>query len=273
MDNNDSSLPPEENSVDSTPAFEELNHTDKMTGVFTEPAATFETTSWFPPRTKDWLIPLLIFFFIVSLTRIVTMMDPEVAFAAKQEQIDRIEKMVESGTLNREQGDEAIERIDEQTEFMSGPVGYIITIVTTLIFGSIFFFIIVGIYYLFIKFLLKGDGSYSTALVSNGLTLYISMVQIIIAAILTMAFGKLFNDTSAAALMDADRSTITGFILAKIDPISIWAYTVLSIAYAKMFKSESTGKYFVLVFALWILGGLLFFFIAKAVPFLSFLAG
>ncbi len=34
--------------------------------------------------------------------------------------------------------------------------------------------------------------------------------------------------------------TLTGWFLAKIDPISIWAYIVLSIGLAKMFKSEST---------------------------------
>jgi len=251
---------------------EELSHSDKMIGIFTEPTKTFEHTAKFPPRNKDWVIPLVIFFFIVAVIRMVSMMDEEVYFEAKQKQIDSIEKMVESGTLTRDDGDAAIERIDEQMEFMQGPVGWVITIATTLIFGFIVFFIIVGIYFLLVKLLLKGEGSYASALVANGLTAYISIVQYIIVGILTMAFGALINDTSLAALLGSDRGTIAGFLIAKIDPLSLWAYIVLSIGLAKMFKSESTGKYFVLVFSLWIIGGLLLFLVAQAVPFLSFLA-
>ncbi len=200
------------------------------------------------------------------------MMNEEVFFEAKQKQIDSIEKMVESGTLTREQGDQAIDSIDQQMEFMQGPVGWVITIATTLIFWFIVFFIIAGIYFLFVKFLLEGEGGYASALIANGLTAYISIVQYIIVGILTMAFGALISDTSLAALLGADRGTIAGFLLAKIDPLSLWAYIVLSIGLAKMFKSESTGKYYVLVFSLWIVGGLLLFLVAQAVPFLSFLA-
>ena len=251
---------------------EELSHSDKMIGIFTEPAKTFEHTAKFPPRNKDWVIPLVIFFFIVSVIRMVSMMNEEVYFEAKQKQIDAIEKMVESETLTREDGDAAIDSIDEQMEFMQGPVGWVITIATTLIFGFIVFFIIVGIYFLFVKLLLKGEGGYASALVANGLTAYISIVQYIIVGILSMAFSSLINDTSLAALLGTDRGTIAGFFLAKIDPLSLWAYIILSIGLSKMFKSESTGKYYVLVFSLWILGGLLLFLVAQAVPFLSFLA-
>ena len=258
--------------LEQTEQGEELSHSDKMIGIFTEPTKTFEHAAKFPPRNKDWVIPLVIFFFIVSVIRMVSMMNEEVFFEAKQKQIDSIEKMVEGGTLTRDDGDAAIERIDEQMEFMQGPVGWVITIASTLIFGFIIFFIIVGIYFMFVKLLLKGEGGYASALVANGLTAYISIVQYIVVCILTMAFGALINDTSLAALLGSDRGTITGFLLAKIDPLSIWAYIILSIGLSKMFKSESTGKYYALVFALWIGGGLLLFLVAQAVPFLSFLA-
>ena len=257
--------------LEQTEQGEELSHSDKMIGIFTEPTKTFEHTAKFPPRNKDWVIPLVIFFFIVSVIRMVSMMNEEVYFEAKQKQIDSIEKMVESGTLTRDDGDAAIERIDEQMEFMQGPVGWVITIASTLIFGFIIFFVIAAWWWIWTK-VLKGEGSYSSALVASGLTAYISIVQYIIVGILTMAFGALINDTSLAALLGTDRTTIEGFFFAKIDPLSIWAYIVLSIGLAKMFKSQSTGKYYMLVFGSWVVVGLLFFLLAKAVPFLSFLA-
>jgi len=158
-------------------------------------------------------------------------------------------------------------------EFMRGPIGWIISIITTVIFGSIFFFIIVGIYFLCAKLILKGEGTYSGTLVASALPMYISAIQFIITGLLTFAMGKIVVDTSAAAFLNTDRSTILGFVLAKFDPISIWAYIVLAIGLAKMFKSKDTTKYIILVFALWILGGLLFFFLGQAFPFLRGFTG
>jgi len=148
MDPNETITPTEETTND----VGELSHSDKMIGVFTEPAKTFYTTSKFPPRNKDWVIPVLIFFIVVALIRIIAMTNKEVYFEAKKQGIERIEQMVESGTMTREQGDEAINAIDQQMEFMQGPIGWVITIATTIIFGFIIFFIIVGLYYLLIKF-------------------------------------------------------------------------------------------------------------------------
>jgi hypothetical protein len=265
MDSNETITPIDETAGENS----ELSHSDKMIGVFTEPTKTFFLTSKFPPRTKDWVIPLLILFFIAAIIRIIAMTNEEVYFEAKKQGIESIEKMVESGTMTREQGDEAINNIDPQMEFMNGPVGWVITIATTLIFGFIVIIIIVGLYYLLIKFLLKGEGTFSSALVATGLVSYISVLQIIIAGILTMLLGKMIMDTSLASLMGSDKMTLTGWFLAKIDPISIWAYIVLSIGLAKMFKSESNGKYYALVFGVWLIGMFILFQLAQAVPFLQ----
>jgi hypothetical protein len=265
MDSNETITPIEE----TTDSAGELSHSDKMIGVFTEPSKTFFLTSKFSPRTKDWVIPVLILFFVAALIRIIAMTNEEVYFDAKKQGIERIEGMVESGTMTQEQGDEAINAIDQQMEFMNGPVGWVITIATSLIFGFIVFIIIVGIYFLFIKFLLKGEGTFSSALVANGLTIYISILQMIVAGILTMLFGKMIMDTSLASLMGTDKMTLAGWVFAKMDPFSIWAYVVLSIGFAKMFKSESTGKYYALVFGVWLIGTFILFQLAQAVPFLQ----
>ena len=265
MDSNETITPTEETNGGTG----ELSHSDKMIGVFTEPSNMFSITSKFPPRTKDWVIPVMLLFFIVALMRIIAMTNEEVYFDAKKQGIERIEKMVENGTLTREQGDEAINSIDQQMAFMNGPVGWVITIATTLIFGIIVFVIIVGIYFLFIKFLLKGEGTFSSALVANGLTAYIGILQMIIAGILTMLLGKMIMDTSLASFLGSDKMTLTGWLFARIDPISIWSYIVLSIGLAKMYKSESTGKYYVLVFGVWLIGMFILFQLSQAVPFLQ----
>jgi len=265
MDSNETITPSEETNGGTG----ELNHSDKMIGVFTEPTKTFSITSKFPPRTMDWVIPVLLLFIVAALIRVIAMTNEEVYFEAKKQGIERIEKMVENGTLSREQGDDAINNVDQQMEFMNGPVGWVITIVTSLLFGFIFFILIVGIYFLFIKFILKGEGTFSSALVANGLTAYIGVLQMIIAGILTMILGKMIMDTSVASLMGSDKMTLTGWLLARIDPVTIWSYIVLSIGFAKMFKSESTGKYYGLVFGVWLIGMFILFQLAQAIPFLQ----
>lgn len=255
---------------------EELSHSDKMTGIFTEPSSTFEKIAKFPVKTVDWLLPVLILLVVAAITQILVMSNEEIYYQARQKQIQQIEKtfdqLVENGQMTREQADQQLERARERMEMGRGPLGWILQTVGIFFVGFIFFFLVALIYFLFAKFAFKGDGGYTSVLVASGLTSYIVIIQIVLAAILSMAFGRLLNGVSIAALGDIDKSTFVGFILGKIDPFSIWAYSIVSIGLAKMFRSGSTTKYFILVFGVWILGSLLLWIIGKVVPFLGFLS-
>ncbi len=252
---------------------EELSHSDKMIGVFTEPSNTFELIAKFPVRTIDWVLPVVIVFILIGLMRSLAMLNEEVALQTRQTQIEMFDKMVSEGKMTQEQADQAIEGIEKQMEFMRGPVGWVINVVSTLIFGFIFFFIIAGIYFLFIKFLFKGEGNYQHVLVASGLTSYITMIQVLIGGILTFLLGKIIMDTSVANFIELEKGSLVKFFVSKIDPISIWAYSVLAIGLAKLNRAQSSTPYFILVFALWILGGLLFFILGKVFPFLGGFGG
>ncbi len=253
---------------------QELSHSDKMIGIITAPTETFEKIAKFPPKTMDWFLPVLILCVVVALTQILVMTNPEIAYQAKKKQLEAIQKgfddAVAKGQMTEAQAEERMDQI-EQRMASGGGIQYVFQTVGIFIFVFVFFFILCGIYFLLSKFALKGDGVYASALVADGLVSYIVIIQVIIAAIFAFAFGKLFRDVSVASLLDMDKSTIAGWLLAKLDPFSIWIYFVLSIGLAKMFKSPSTSKYFIMVFGLWIVGGLLIWLLAKAVPFLSFL--
>jgi hypothetical protein len=253
---------------------QELSHTDKMIGIITAPKETFEKIAKFPPKTMDWFLPVLILCIVVALTQILVMTNPEIAFQAKQKQMEAIQKgfddAVAKGRMTQAQADEQISQIEERMA-SSGGITYVFQTVGIFIFVFVFFFILCGIYFLLSKFALKGDGVYASVLVADGLVSYIGIIHVILAAIFAFVFGRLMRDVSLASLMDIDKSSIMGWLAAKVDPLTIWAYVVLSIGLAKMFKSQSLGKYFAMVFGLWIVGGLLLWFVAKAVPFLSFL--
>lgn len=253
---------------------QELSHSDKMIGIITAPSETFEKIAKFQPKTIDWFLPVLILCLVVALTQILVMTNPEIAYQAKQKQKEVIQKnfdeAVASGRMTQQQADEQMERI-ESGMAAGGAMTYVFQTVGIFLFVFIFFFILCGIYFLLSKFALKGDGVYASALVADGLVSYIGIIHVILAAIFAFAFGRLLRDVSLASLLDMDKSTIAGWLMAKIDPLTIWANAVLSIGLAKMFKSDSVVKYFIMVFGLWIVGGLLLWFLAKAVPFLGFL--
>jgi hypothetical protein len=251
----------------------ELSHSDKMIGVFTEPANTFSQISNFSVKTVDWLLPFLILMILVGVIRSLAMLNEDVMYQMKKQQTEMFEKMVKEGKMTQEQADKAIEDSAKSFEFMRGPIGWIINIISSVIFGFIFFFLIAGIYFLIIKFILKGEGTYQHVLVASGLTAYISMIQVIIGGILTFLLGKIIMDTSLANFIELEKGSLVRFFVSKIDPLSIWAYSVLAIGLARLNKSENSQPYFILVFGLWILGGLLFFYLGKVFPFLGGLGG
>ena len=264
MDSNDTQTSAEETSAQNGNG--ELSHSDKMIGIFTEPAKTFENVSRYPLKSMDWFLPILILMLVAGLMQRISMMNEEVYFEVMKKQTEAIQKQVEAGNLTQEQADQQIEATET---FMQGPIGWVTTIAGALIVGFIIFFFISLIYWACVKLFLKGEGGYTNALVAGGLTAYITILQMLITGILTFLFGTLVKDTSLAALLETERTTYAGWALAKIDPINIWSYIVLSIGLTKLFKSQNTGKYYVLVFSLWIVGGFLLFQLAKSVPFLE----
>lgn len=245
---------------------QELNHSDKMIGIITAPSETFEKIAKFPPKTMDWFLPVLILCVVISLTQILVMTNPEIAYQTKQKQQEQLDKAVLEGQITQEQADQRMNQLNNM-----GAIVHVFSSVGIFLFVFIFFFILCGIYFLLSKFALKGDGAYASALVADGLVSYIGIIHVILAAIFAFAFGRLLRDVSLASLLDMDKSSIVGWLMAKIDPLTIWANAVLSIGLAKMFKSSSVVKYFIMVFGLWIIGGLLLWFLSKAVPFLGFL--
>jgi hypothetical protein len=248
----------------------ELNHTDKLVGVFSEPGNTFTKMSKTGAKTSDWLIPILILFAVAILASIVTITNPTLSSKMKQDNEKRIQELVDKGTITQEQADQQIEMSER---FMGGTFMIITSAISILIMGFIFFFILSALWLLAIKLILKGEGTFKDVLSAYGLPQYILVIQAIVMLILSLVLGTSFRSTSIAAFMDLDKASILNFLLSKIDIFSIWFYAVLSIGFAKMFKSNDTGKYYAVVFGLWILVSLIIFFIAKAVPFLSFLNG
>jgi hypothetical protein len=272
----DFTKPDVENSITESEQELELSHSDKMIGVFSEPATTFEKTSNFPPRTNDWLLPLIFMVVIAIISNILLMSNPAIKYEVTQKGVEAMRKgfddAVAKGRMTQEQADEQIEQMQDRMESMGAGM-QIIQYVSIAFMTFIVFFIVSLIYFVVSKFILKGDGNYVSAMIGNGLPYYINIVQVIVMTILSLALGRFFSGTSVAALLETDKTTFMGFLLGKLDVFTIWALIITGIGLAKMFKSTKTGAFIGTILGIWIVWGLITFGIAKVVPFLSFLAG
>lgn len=254
----------------------QLSHADKLVGVFTEPTKTFEKMAKEPTKFYDWLLPVLLLIVITNVAVIILMTNPQIKYAVQEKTISQIQKqfdeMVEKGQMTQEQADQQIESVRDRIE-NGGQAQRMIGIVTSAIGIFIFFFVVSGIYFLFSKFALKGDGTYQHAMTAYGLPMYVFSIQWIILVIIGFIAGKMFTDTSIASFMDLDKSKFVGFILSKVDVFSIWFYWLIAVGFAKLFKSAQTTKYILMVFGVWIGFSIIFFLIGQAVPTLRFLTG
>lgn len=251
----------------------ELTHTDKLVGVFAEPVTTFSKMAKSEPRHLDWFLPVILLIVVAAVSNFVMMSNPYIKNSVIEKQMSKMEEgfqqAVDEGKMTKEQASAQMDNIRENMEknMAAGQVFQVIGMVI-FIFGT--FFIISLVYWLMAKFGLKGEGSYASTMAAFGLPYYISIIQVIVMVILALSMDKFFQGTSVASFIDSDTSTFGGFILSKLDVFSIWFYAVVSIGLAKMFKSASTGKYYGMVFGLWIGFSLLFFFAGKMFPFLRF---
>ncbi|MBI9070909.1 MAG: YIP1 family protein [Melioribacteraceae bacterium] len=252
----------------------EIAHTDKLVGVFTEPSATFSDMAKTPAKAIDWLLPIIGIIVFTILSQYLLMSNPQIKYETIEKQMTKMEEaykgMVDGGTMTQEQADQALEAARTQMENMSGGgIQVVLSGVGILFVTFILFFVLAGVYFLLVKFVLSGDGTYASAMVAYGLPYYVLILQVIVIVILSLSMNRMFTGVDVASFLDMDKSTFVGFLVSRLDIFSIWFYALISIGFAKMFKSESTVKYFILIFGLWLGFGIVFHFITKAVPFLG----
>jgi len=215
--------------VESEEEFE-LNHTDKLAGVFTEPVKTFSLISKFPTKHSDWAIPLIIYLVIMIVAFILQMNNDTI----KQDYINKlkpkieetIQKQVDAGQISKENVDSVVETGIKWAIIMtciSKPIGFLIM-----------FFLFAGIILLISKYVLRGEGNYNGVLVSMGLPFYISVLSLIITVILSYVFSRFLNSTSLSEILNLDPKSTVGKLLTVVDVFQFWYLAIMSIGLAKM---------------------------------------
>ncbi len=254
-----------ENNLTENETVEELTYSEKIIGVISSPSETLEAIAKNTPKTSDWLIPIIIFIVISGLASFLYYQNPALKAEMENKSIEAIEKsyqeQVDKGKITQQEAEKQKELIMSKMQD-GGSSTLIFQLIGIAIYTFIAFFVINLIFFLIIKYLLIGEGSFGSAMSAYGLSYYILILQTIITIILSLALDKFYIGLSLANFIDAEWLSFTGFLLRKADPFMIWFYAVLGISYAKMFHSENTKNFVILTFSVWILGNLLLYYLS-----------
>ncbi len=212
-----------EPSNENVPQVEELSFLDKVTGIFTEPSKVFENVKIFGPKTIDWLLPIIILIVAVILTNFIVMSHPDIKAdidARSREATEAaLDKAVKEGKMTEAQKEEQLEQIEK---FTSGPTMMIFQYVSIAVFMFLFLFLVAGVYHLIWGFVLKGQGTYSHSLSVYGLSSFISLVEVIIVAVISLIMVKFLTGFHLASFVNVEKGTTLSYVLSKINPFTFW---------------------------------------------------
>jgi hypothetical protein len=241
----------------------EMSFSDKVANLFAEPSNLFEYIKLYPPKTIDWLIPVIITIILTVFSSIMQMNDIEIKAEIKQKQIEALQKAVDDGRLPAENFEQAVENMEKFAGYQ---------LFGTLIFVPIsvflLFFITALIYWAITKLILRGDSVlYGHILSIVGLISIIGIFSIIVTLVLSIMYGKMNIGLNLALIAPTTTGPIL-LILKAIDPFTIWSLILTSIGLAKL-SSSSFQKSVISVFGFAIILLLLSILTSNLFPSLS----
>lgn len=225
---------------------EPLSVTDKFVGILAEPSAVYENVRAAGARVSDWLVPLLALALVIGAGMVLRTNDPQFMANVYEQQEKQMNAQVESGKMTQEQADQAAEQ-------MKGFEGFtkIMMIVGGAIGPAFGFFFMSLVFWIIVKFVLKGEITFALMLATMGLTMYISVIDQLATLLVGYATGNMMATFSPAAFMTYDPTSSIYKLLSQIDPISIWGYVVFVIGISVVAGVDRVKAYAV-VFGLWL---------------------
>ena len=230
---------------DRSPSPEALSLSDKFVGILTEPSSTFAHIRATGPRTVDWLIPVLLMSIILGLSMFVRFSNPETAAQMMQQQEVAIQKQVDEGKMTQEQADQVHQQMAQFAGFtrvfasLGAVLGY-----------AVVFFILCLLYWLLVRFVMKGEVTFSFILSVVGLAAFITAIDQIIALLLMVLTNNAFANLSPALLFGGDPQSMSFRILLILAPLAVWAQYVIGVGFAKV-ANISVTKGMIAAFLVW----------------------
>ena len=209
--------------------------------VLAAPGEVFAGIKATPPSVANWLVPVLIFAVIGTISVCIMFAQPAIQQTVRDQQVKALDKQVQQGKITQAQEDQALQ--------MLAIVGSISIVIYG--FASIFGWALV--LWLAGRWLLKTQFDYRKALEVAGLSSIISALGMVITTLLAVILGRLYAGPSLALLVgDFDPTNRGHLLLGAVNGINLWHAGVLAIGLAKL-SGKPTVKTATVVFGFWVL--------------------
>ncbi len=232
---------------------EELSFSEKLTGMFTSPDATFSNMAYHTPKAGDWLFPILIYSFVISFSFMIVAFSPNLkdqslGFITHVQEL-KMQDQLKEGNITASE----MEMVLDQTRGFMDMVyehAYLSPIFFSVL--QLLLLLIIALVFFLLAKILGGQGNYSYALVAVGMPHYILCAQSLVTILYILIAQDVVQNLSIGSLMHLEPDSLSNTLLTSIGFFNIWFYAAISVGLARLFSSEDKGKYYIGVFGIWL---------------------
>ena len=162
---------------------------NRMMNVFIAPAEVFDEIKSSPPRTGNWLMPMILAIVVGWVYTVLVFSQPGVIQAMKDAQARKWQQMVDSGKYTQKQADQ-IQAMSEN--FMTPTFLRVVGILGVLISQPALLFLLALIVWLLGTKAFGGNFEYMKAVEVVGMSAMIAVVGAIVSMLLAVIYGSIY---------------------------------------------------------------------------------
>jgi hypothetical protein len=222
----------------------------RLMNVLAAPAEVFAGIKAAPSSVANWLVPVLIFAVIGTISMCIMFAQPAIQQTIHDQQVKTLDKLVQQGKMTQAQEDQALQAMEK---FAGPTLMAIFGSIGIVIYGFISIFGWALVLWLAGRWLLKTQFDYLKALEVAGLSSLITVLGMVITTLLAVILGRLNAGPSLALLVGNFDPTNRGhLLLGAVNGINLWHAGVLAVGLAKL-SGTPTVKTAMVVFGFWVL--------------------
>jgi hypothetical protein len=222
----------------------------RLMNVLAAPGEVFAGVKAAPPSVVNWLVPVLIFAVIGSISMWIMFAQPAIQQTIHDQQVKALDKLVQQGKMTQAQEDQSLQMMEK---FAGPTMMAIFGSIGMVIYGFASVFGWALVLWLAGRWWLKTRFAYLKALEVAGLSVLITALGMVISTLLAVILGRLYAGPSLALLVgDFDPANRGHLLLGAVNGFNLWHAGVLTVGLAKL-SGAPAPKTATAVFGFWVL--------------------
>jgi Yip1 domain len=218
----------------------------KMANIFVAPSDVFDELKSSPPRTSNWLVPMVISIIAGIIYIMIMYSQPAIIQQMRQPMEQSFAKLVKQGKMTQQAADQQLEKYEQ---LMSPSFLRVMGILSVLFISPAFLFFVAMLLWLVGTFVFHGHFDFMKAVEAVGLSSMISVLGAAIAVPMLILSGNLAMNLGPVLMISHfDPTNPVHIVLSSLNLMTMWYLAVVAIALARL-----SGVHFIKA-ALWPFG-------------------